>query len=189
LASPGHEPITYRQLLDQLDSTIESLREIGIGRNDRIAIVLPNGIEMAVLFLGVSCAAISVPLNPSYLENEFEFYLRDIGVKALVVQSGAQSPAVLVAQRHGIPVIELVSSSNAAAALFTLKASRSISSASQHTVEPDIRYEKIMSALGGHAEFVDRAEQLGPALRRAMASGKAACVNVQVDPYAPYPND
>jgi acyl-CoA synthetase (AMP-forming)/AMP-acid ligase II/acyl carrier protein len=136
LASPGHEPITYRQLLDQLDSTIESLREIGIGRNDRIAIVLPNGIEMAVLFLGVSCAAISVPLNPSYLESEFEFYLRDSGIKALVVQSGEHSPAASVAQRLGISVIELVSSSNAAPGLFTLRASGSISSAPQHTLEP-----------------------------------------------------
>jgi acyl-CoA synthetase (AMP-forming)/AMP-acid ligase II/acyl carrier protein len=136
-ASPGHEPITYRQLLDQLDSTIESLREIGIGRNDRIAIVLPNGIEMAALFLGVSCAAISVPFNPSYLENEFEFYLRDSGAKALVVQSGEHSPAVSVARRYGIPVIELVSKSNAAPDLFTLRASGSVSSAPQHTLEPD----------------------------------------------------
>jgi acyl-CoA synthetase (AMP-forming)/AMP-acid ligase II/acyl carrier protein len=135
--APRHEPITYWQLLDQLDSTIKSLREIGIGRNDRIAIVLPNGIEMAALLLGVSCAAISVPLNPSYRENEFESYLRDIGAKALVVQSGAPSPAVSVAQRHGIPVIELVSSPNAASGLFTLKASGPISSAPQHTLEPD----------------------------------------------------
>jgi 2-hydroxyacyl-CoA lyase 1 len=55
--------------------------------------------------------------------------------------------------------------------------------------QPDIRYENIMSAFGGHAEFVDRPEQLQPALKRAIASGKAACVNVQVDPYAPYPTD
>jgi oxalate---CoA ligase len=136
LASPGHEPITYRQLLGQLDSTIKSLSEIGIARNDRIAIVVPNGIEMAALFLSVSCAAISVPFNPLYLENEFEFYLPDIGAKALVVQSGARSPAVSVAQRHGIPVIELVASPNAASGLFTLKASGSISSAPQHTLEP-----------------------------------------------------
>ena len=54
---------------------------------------------------------------------------------------------------------------------------------------PDIRYENIMRAFGGHGEFVDRPEQLGPALRRAMASGKAACVNVQVDRHSPYPND
>lgn len=49
------------------------------------------------------------------------------------------------------------------------------------------RYEEIMDAFGGHAEFVVRPEQLQPALGRAMASGKAACINVEVDPHAPYP--
>ncbi|HEY2917455.1 MAG TPA: thiamine pyrophosphate-binding protein [Candidatus Binatia bacterium] len=55
--------------------------------------------------------------------------------------------------------------------------------------QPGIQYEAIMRAFGGHAEFVDRPEQLKLALTRAVASGKAACVNVQVDPNAPYPRD
>lgn len=55
--------------------------------------------------------------------------------------------------------------------------------------QPGIRYESIMGAFGGQAEFVDHPEQLQPALKRAMASGKPACINVQVDPYAPYPGD
>jgi len=46
-----------------------------------------------------------------------------------------------------------------------------------------------MRAFGGHAEFVEHPEQLKPALERAVASGTAACINVQVDPYAPYPRD
>jgi thiamine pyrophosphate-dependent acetolactate synthase large subunit-like protein len=55
--------------------------------------------------------------------------------------------------------------------------------------QPDIRYEAIMDAFGGHAEFVERPEELRPALNRAVASGKAACINVKVDPFAPYPYD
>ena len=55
--------------------------------------------------------------------------------------------------------------------------------------QPGIRYENIMRAFGGHAEFVDRPEQIATGFGRALASGKAACINVQVDPYAPYPND
>ncbi len=70
--SPDRESITYSQLLDQIDSTIISLREIGIRRNDRIAIVLPHGVELATLILGVSCAAINASLNPFYRENELE---------------------------------------------------------------------------------------------------------------------
>ena len=55
--------------------------------------------------------------------------------------------------------------------------------------QPDIHYENIMRAFGGHAEYVARPEQLKPALERAAASGKAACINVSVDPHAPYPRD
>jgi thiamine pyrophosphate-dependent acetolactate synthase large subunit-like protein len=46
-----------------------------------------------------------------------------------------------------------------------------------------------MGAFGGHAEFVERPEELQPAMNRAVASGKAACINVKLDPYAPYPRD
>ncbi len=40
------------------------------------------------------------------------------------------------------------------------------------------RYDKIVEAMGGHGEFVERPEDLRPALDRAAASGKPACVNV-----------
>jgi 2-hydroxyacyl-CoA lyase 1 len=52
---------------------------------------------------------------------------------------------------------------------------------------PEIRYEQICVALGGHGEFVDTAAQFGTAWERALASGEPACINVIVDPYAPYP--
>ncbi len=51
-----------------------------------------------------------------------------------------------------------------------------------------IAYEKIMEAFGGHAESVDRPEQVQPALRRAADSGVASCVNVHVDPHVPFRN-
>ena len=138
LVSPGRAPITYRQLLIQTDSIIESLSALGFGRNDRIAMVLPNGIETVAIFVGVSCAAIGVPLNPSYQENELESYLSDLGAKALVVESRVHSSAVSVAQRHGMPMIELVSSPKPGASLFTLSASAPVSSAApQHPPEPD----------------------------------------------------
>ncbi|MFC2066870.1 thiamine pyrophosphate-binding protein [Chloroflexota bacterium] len=52
---------------------------------------------------------------------------------------------------------------------------------------PDIHYELIMQAFGGHAEYVQQPEELKPALQRAVASGKAACICVKVDPRTPFP--
>lgn len=46
---------------------------------------------------------------------------------------------------------------------------------------PDIHYEQIMRTFGGHAEFVERPEQVRPAFERALVSGKPACVNVKVN--------
>lgn len=43
-------------------------------------------------------------------------------------------------------------------------------------------YERMVEGLGGHGELVTRDEQLVPALERARASGKPACVNVMTDP-------
>jgi acetolactate synthase-1/2/3 large subunit len=43
----------------------------------------------------------------------------------------------------------------------------------------DIPFHKMFEGLGGHGELVERREQLGPALKRALASGKPACVNVK----------
>ncbi|MDA8008624.1 MAG: thiamine pyrophosphate-binding protein [Alphaproteobacteria bacterium] len=43
----------------------------------------------------------------------------------------------------------------------------------------DIPFHKMFEGLGGHGELVETRAQLAPALRRALASGKTACVNVK----------
>ena len=43
-------------------------------------------------------------------------------------------------------------------------------------------YEKVVEGLGGYAEFVEKDEDIIPAIKRAAASGKPACVNVMTDP-------
>jgi acetolactate synthase-1/2/3 large subunit len=44
------------------------------------------------------------------------------------------------------------------------------------------RYDRIVEALGGYGEHVTEAKDIRPALERARASGKPACVNVMIDP-------
>ena len=80
----------------------------GIGRGDRVAIVLPNGPEMATAFLSVAAAATTAPLNPAYRADELDFYLTDIGAKAILVAEDETGPAVAVAERLGIGVLRLI---------------------------------------------------------------------------------
>jgi thiamine pyrophosphate-dependent acetolactate synthase large subunit-like protein len=50
--------------------------------------------------------------------------------------------------------------------------------------KPSMRFDVMMEALGGHGEYVDRPDQIRPALERAFNSGKASIVNVIMDPGA-----
>ena len=96
---------------------------MGIGRNDRVAIVLPNGPEMAAAFVAIACGATTAPLNPAYRAEEFDFYLSDLNAKALVILDGMESPARAVAAARNIPIVTLVPS-EVAAGDFTLQAGR-----------------------------------------------------------------
>lgn len=114
------QPLTFGHLHQHLQTVTRQLNELGIGRNDRVAVVLPNGPEMAVAFLAVAAAATSAPLNPAYSTPEFNFYLADLGIKALVTTAGMGSLALEVAQTRGIPVIELTPVIHGPAGIFAL---------------------------------------------------------------------
>ncbi|MBI1816964.1 MAG: acetolactate synthase [Deltaproteobacteria bacterium] len=43
-----------------------------------------------------------------------------------------------------------------------------------------VHYEKVVEALGGHGEFVERPEDIRPAMARALAAGKPALVNIRI---------
>jgi acetolactate synthase I/II/III large subunit len=46
------------------------------------------------------------------------------------------------------------------------------------------RYDLVVAALGGHGELVETPEQMAPAIERALASGKPACINVMTESIA-----
>jgi oxalate---CoA ligase len=120
IGAPGRAFLTYADLLKQAEATVRALRAIGVRRNDRIAIVLPNGPEMAVAFIAIGAGATCAPLNPSYRTSEFEFYLSDLNAKALVIASGMPSPARDVAHQRQIPIVELAPIAAGSAGTFEL---------------------------------------------------------------------
>ncbi len=120
LAAPGRKDLDYEGLSLFVKDFVGRLNEFGLGRNDRVAIVLPNGPEMALAFLAGAAGATTAPLNPNYRESEFAFYLSDLNARALVVQSGVDSPSRAAAEALRVPVIELTPMTDAEAGLFTL---------------------------------------------------------------------
>ena len=83
--SDGGPKVTYAQLREQVERLAVTLNQLGLGRNDRIAIALPNGLEMITAFLAASTAGTAAPLNPAYRQDEFKFYLEDTSARALIV--------------------------------------------------------------------------------------------------------
>ena len=120
LAAPGRPALTHAGLRGLAQRTVASLNALGAGRNDRVAIVLANGPEMAACFLGAACGVTTAPLNPAYRADEFEFYLSDLQARLLVVEHDSGSPAIEVAQRLGVRIVDL--HPGEAAGDFTLRA-------------------------------------------------------------------
>src|SRR5262245_66563919 len=101
IAVSGDGPVvTYDQLRRQVDSCATMLNQFGLGRGDRIAMALPNGLEMIVSFLAASAVGGAAPLNPAYRLDEFKFYLEDTEARALIIPptGGEEAKAAAGAQ-------------------------------------------------------------------------------------------
>jgi acetolactate synthase-1/2/3 large subunit len=84
--------------------------------------------------------------------------------------------------RHNIPVVVVI---NNDCAWGMIKHSQELSIGKDRLQCSELgtrHYEKVAEGLGGHGEFVTKDEEIIPALERAFASGKPACVNVMTDP-------
>ena len=114
-------PLRYRDLRALVHKTVADLNSFGLGRGDRIAMVLPNGPEAATAFLAIGAAAATAPLSRGLTSDEFEFNMTDLRAKALVVEAGIESAARAVATKLRIPIIELVPHRDQGAGAFSLR--------------------------------------------------------------------
>ncbi|AKI01908.1 acyl-CoA synthetase (AMP-forming)/AMP-acid ligase II [Hoeflea sp. IMCC20628] len=128
IGAPDREWLTYGGLRDLAASVGRTLNGLGIGAKDRVAIVLPNGPEMATAFITIAQAAVTAPLNPAYREEEYVFYLDDLKAKALVVLEGDEGPSVAAARANGISILRLKTDASAPAGHFTLEPDGEMSS-------------------------------------------------------------
>ncbi len=112
-------PLSYQGLIKQIDYIGYILQQHVVNPKAPVSVVLPNGPEMAVSFLGVASNAICAPLNPNYRVEEYTYFLSDLKPKALITLSGTHNQAIDVANNLGIEIIYL-SPSKKNAGVFTL---------------------------------------------------------------------
>jgi acetolactate synthase-1/2/3 large subunit len=84
------------------------------------------------------------------------------------------------ALRHNIPFVTVIGNDKCWGMI-----GRQMEDRGQVTVGCDLaprRYDKIIEAMGGYGEYVEKPEDIAPAIQRAIDSNLPACVNVMTDP-------
>ncbi len=119
ILAPACVPLSYRRLYRHIDDVGRVLRAKGIGRDDRLAVLMPNGPELAVAIVAVAANAACASINPAYSAEELDRYFADLRPRALIVPAGVDGSARRVAQGRGVPVFDLTPTGEAAG-LFTL---------------------------------------------------------------------
>ena len=120
LTSENSPPLLYKDLKSFVNKIASQLAGNGISNKDRAAIVLPNGPFMASSFLTLSSYMSAAPLNPSYKTNEYEFYLKDLNPKIVIVEPNSSNEVVGVAKNLNIPVCEMKIKKDDPSGLFNL---------------------------------------------------------------------
>lgn len=86
------------------------------------------------------------------------------------------------AMRFGLPIVAIVGNDAGWGQIRTPQIQMVGESRAVATALAPTRYDRIVEAMGGHGEYVEHPDDILPALERAFASRKPACVNVMIDP-------
>jgi long-chain acyl-CoA synthetase len=77
--------LTYRELLDRVDRLAAALGKMGIGKGDRVGVILPNCPQHVIaIFAILRLGAIAVENNPLYTPDELEHQINDAGCRVLI---------------------------------------------------------------------------------------------------------
>lgn len=149
----------------------------GLKANERSAVLGAAGGQFGCLGTGIPFAIAAKAARPD---------------KTVVVISGDGSFGLnamefCTATRHNLPFICIVNNDQAWG---MIKHGQELSYGPDRVTGSElgcINYEKVAEALGGYGEFVEKDEDIIPAVKRALDSGKPACINVMTDPTAVSP--
>jgi oxalate---CoA ligase len=184
ILAPGRLPLTFAGLWEQVQGLVATLQSLGVDHATRVAVVLPNGPEMAVAFLGVAACAACAPLNPVYGASEFRFYLDDSRARVVIVRKGEDGPVRAVANEMGLTVLEIDVGASLQAGRFRM-VSESIDSATNlsFSANSDVALVLHTSGTTGRPKLVALSQvdllNYAAKLSRHLALGPAdRCLNV-----------
>ncbi|ARC56692.1 Long-chain-fatty-acid--CoA ligase [Frondihabitans sp. 762G35] len=100
---------SYGQLWDETRAYAGALRARGIGRGDRVAIIVPNVPDFARTYYAVlALGAVVVPIHLLFKAEEIEYVLRDSGATLAIVAAPQLAEALPAATAAGVPVVSVL---------------------------------------------------------------------------------
>ncbi len=121
LVAPGRAPLSYGDLGDTIRTVVAGLRAVGLGRDARVAVLAPDGVELATAVLGVTAGATCIPLNPGSRPAELGAILGELRASAMLISDQLDTPARGVAAARDLPVVDLTSRPGAPAGQIRLR--------------------------------------------------------------------
>ena len=100
------EQMTYRELWLRARRYAAVLRDQGIGPGDRVALLLPNGLEFPPAYFGaLALGASVVPVHALLKATEIEYVLHDSGARVLICASQLLDEGRKAAETTGTPLL------------------------------------------------------------------------------------
>jgi long-chain acyl-CoA synthetase len=95
--------LTYADLADRSARAAGFLQVAGVTPGDRVAVMLPNVPEFAIVYYGILRAGgVVVPMNPLLKEREVAYYLDDSQARLIFAGPSCADAAALGAERAGV---------------------------------------------------------------------------------------
>ena len=103
--------VTYAGLTDLANRTGNALREMGVEPEQRVAMLLPDGVDWAATFFGaLRIGAVALPLNTRLAASEWAEMLADSRARVLVTDAGLAKP--LLDHSHRFPHLRVIVASS-----------------------------------------------------------------------------
>jgi acyl-CoA synthetase (AMP-forming)/AMP-acid ligase II/thioesterase domain-containing protein/acyl carrier protein len=115
ILASGRDPLSFARLQEQIQAIRSRLWELGVGRGDIVASVLPSGPDAATACLCVSCCATVAPLNPDMRQSEYETLFGELAPKIVLTHPGQSLLAREAARATKVAVVDVVAEAEAGA--------------------------------------------------------------------------
>ncbi|KYN04981.1 Acyl-CoA synthetase family member 2, mitochondrial, partial [Cyphomyrmex costatus] len=110
ISIPQNVRLTFSQILQRADSLAAGFKKLGLKKGDRLGIWGPNDLEWILTYLGAArIGLVVVAINPAYQQNELEYCLQKVNVKAIVSPEKFKTqnyPKMLFAAKEVCPILE-----------------------------------------------------------------------------------